>query len=227
MLDVHHKGKATVSAGDNGKRWRPTWRSCTPPGCGPRCSAADREARYDCAGRGARRGSSARSTRSEAAVLRDLVDQVRQMLANARGRDPGRPARGAHRHAHRPVHPPERPACWRGCCPTSTPRTPSLRRGPALAARAGADRGQGRPPPWCSTRCPRAADRCGSTPTQADAWLAALNDVRLALGTALEITEDDARPTLDRRRPGPPTWAIYRWLSLVQDSPGHGPACGC
>ena len=28
------------------------------------------------------------------------------------------------------------------------------------------------------------------TPAQGDAWLAALNDVRLALGTALDVSED-------------------------------------
>ena len=49
----------------------------------------------------------------------------------------------------------------------------------------------------------------------------ALNDVRLALGVRLEITEDDAdrrrSPTTPRARTAA-MYATYRWLSAVQDS---------
>ena len=49
-------------------------------------------------------------------------------------------------------------------------------------------------------------------------WIQALNDLRLALGTRLEITDDD---DLERRRPtrqSDPGRAIYQWLTAVQDS---------
>jgi hypothetical protein len=52
---------------------------------------------------------------------------------------------------------------------------------------------------------------------QADAWLSALNDVRLALGTALDVTEDmpDELPPDDPRAPH---LGVYHWLTWVQDT---------
>ncbi|OXM61464.1 MULTISPECIES: DUF2017 domain-containing protein [Amycolatopsis] len=52
---------------------------------------------------------------------------------------------------------------------------------------------------------------------QADAWLSALNDVRLALGTALDVTEDmpDELPEDDPRAPH---LGVYHWLTWVQES---------
>ena len=55
------------------------------------------------------------------------------------------------------------------------------------------------------------------TPEQADAWLAALNDVRLALGTALDVSEDmpDELPPDDPRAAH---MGVYHWLTFVQDA---------
>jgi Domain of unknown function (DUF2017) len=55
------------------------------------------------------------------------------------------------------------------------------------------------------------------TVEQADAWLSALNDVRLALGTALDVTEDmpDELPDDDPRAPH---LGVYHWLTWVQES---------
>jgi hypothetical protein len=55
------------------------------------------------------------------------------------------------------------------------------------------------------------------TPDQADAWLAALNDVRLALGTALDVSEDlpDEFPPDDPRAAH---LGVYQWLTFVQDA---------
>ncbi len=52
---------------------------------------------------------------------------------------------------------------------------------------------------------------------QAEAWLSALNDVRLALGTALDITEDmpDELPPDDARAGH---LGVYHWLTYVQES---------
>lgn len=47
----------------------------------------------------------------------------------------------------------------------------------------------------------------------ADLWLAALNDVRLALGTALDITEE----TYDTE-PETAEMELYRWLSFLQET---------
>ena len=52
---------------------------------------------------------------------------------------------------------------------------------------------------------------------QADAWLSALNDVRLALGTTLGVAEDmpDQLPEDDPRAPH---LGVYHWLTWMQES---------
>lgn len=52
---------------------------------------------------------------------------------------------------------------------------------------------------------------------QADAWLKALNDVRLALGTALDVTED-MPDELPEDAPRAPHLGVYHWLTWVQES---------
>jgi hypothetical protein len=55
---------------------------------------------------------------------------------------------------------------------------------------------------------------------QAQAWLYALTDLRLALGSRLEIEEDYDRQidALDEDDPRRPLFAIYEWLTAVQDT---------
>lgn len=55
------------------------------------------------------------------------------------------------------------------------------------------------------------------SPEQADAWLNALNDVRLALGTALDINADTPE-SLDPDDPRAPHLDVYHWLTWMQDS---------
>ncbi|WP_019808139.1 DUF2017 domain-containing protein [Saccharomonospora halophila] len=52
---------------------------------------------------------------------------------------------------------------------------------------------------------------------QAAAWLSALNDVRLALGTALDVT-DDMPDELPEDDPRSPHLSVYHWLTWVQES---------
>ncbi|WP_433871621.1 DUF2017 domain-containing protein [Saccharopolyspora sp. CA-218241] len=65
--------------------------------------------------------------------------------------------------------------------------------------------------------CPSQGGGIALTDQQADGWLTALNDVRLALGTALEIDEEtpDELPEDDMRREH---LGVYQWLTWVQDS---------
>ncbi|WP_063001463.1 oxidative stress transcriptional regulator AosR [Nocardia mikamii] len=58
------------------------------------------------------------------------------------------------------------------------------------------------------------------TPEQADAWLNALNDVRLALGTALGI-DADTPDQLEPDDPRAPHLDVYHWLTWMQDSLLH------
>ena len=60
-------------------------------------------------------------------------------------------------------------------------------------------------------------DNTGLSPGEADSWLRALNDVRLVLGTELDVTEDldwDALDPNDARLPG---LSLYAYVSWIQE----------
>jgi hypothetical protein len=54
-------------------------------------------------------------------------------------------------------------------------------------------------------------------PDAARRWIQALNDVRLALGTRLGVTEDDDHD-IDPGAPDSQPRAVYYWLTAVQDA---------
>jgi hypothetical protein len=58
------------------------------------------------------------------------------------------------------------------------------------------------------------------TGEQAQAWLRSLNDVRLALGTRLEVTEEVhlAIEEMTEEDPRYPAFVTYDWLTYLQDS---------
>jgi uncharacterized protein DUF2017 len=67
---------------------------------------------------------------------------------------------------------------------------------------------------------PEAGGRIQLTQDQGQAWLKALNDVRLALGVRLAVTEDFERDWSKLKRDDP-QWAayeVYAWLGAVQES---------
>jgi hypothetical protein len=47
-------------------------------------------------------------------------------------------------------------------------------------------------------------------------WLTTINDIRLALGTRLGVSEDE--PDIDPADDAAQTWAVYYWLTALQDS---------
>ncbi|HEX6311599.1 MAG TPA: DUF2017 family protein [Acidimicrobiia bacterium] len=51
---------------------------------------------------------------------------------------------------------------------------------------------------------------------EAQAWLGALNDARLALGTRLGVTEDLDATAVDADHPDAAAFAVYGWLTWVQ-----------
>ncbi|MCP2170398.1 DUF2017 domain-containing protein [Goodfellowiella coeruleoviolacea] len=65
--------------------------------------------------------------------------------------------------------------------------------------------------------CPSQGGLVRLTLEQSESWLSALNDVRLALGTALDVTEDmpDELPVEDPRSAH---LGVYHWLTFVQES---------
>lgn len=68
--------------------------------------------------------------------------------------------------------------------------------------------------------CPPEGGKVRLTLDEGEAWLSALNDVRLALGIVLEVTEDmpDQLPDSDPRAPH---LGVYHWLTYLQDSLVH------
>jgi hypothetical protein len=67
---------------------------------------------------------------------------------------------------------------------------------------------------------PEAGGRIQLTQEQALAWLKALNDVRLALGVRLGVTEE-FEEQWGHLKPDDPQWAayeVYAWLGAVQES---------
>jgi hypothetical protein len=52
---------------------------------------------------------------------------------------------------------------------------------------------------------------------EGDAWLRALNDLRLVLGTRLDVTEDIDFEQLDPRKPRDRDLAVYAYLSWFQE----------
>ncbi len=61
-----------------------------------------------------------------------------------------------------------------------------------------------------------AATKTGTelTGEQLEAWMRALNDLRLVLGTRLDVSEDDDE-VVDPADPDGPAWAIYHYLAML------------
>jgi len=56
------------------------------------------------------------------------------------------------------------------------------------------------------------------TADEAEAWLRALNDLRLALGTRLDVSEETFAEGLDLADPRAPELAVYGYLSWLQEA---------
>ena len=53
---------------------------------------------------------------------------------------------------------------------------------------------------------------------QVESWLAVLTDIRLAIGTRLEVTEETMERELDEDDPDGPALAALHWLGWMQES---------
>ena len=60
-------------------------------------------------------------------------------------------------------------------------------------------------------------DRDRLSPEQAQAWLTALNDLRLVLGTRLDVREEELLERLDPADPRAPALGLYAYLSWLQE----------
>ena len=60
-------------------------------------------------------------------------------------------------------------------------------------------------------------DNAGLSPEEADAWLRALNDVRLVLGTELDVTEDLDWEAVGPEHPRLAELSLYAYVSWIQE----------
>lgn len=69
----------------------------------------------------------------------------------------------------------------------------------------------------CRAELPDGAGTLELSAEDAERWLTVLNDLRLAIGTRLEITEDEPME-VDPASSDAQTRAVYHWLTALQDS---------
>jgi Domain of unknown function (DUF2017) len=184
---------------------------------------------------------SARFTAAQAVILRNLVSQVAELMGTAAdpgaadltasgslaGQDPAGPGEpalsieelAAAIGATGPTSPPEDPVLAR-LLPDAYRDDPEaagefrryteqgLRSGKAAAAQTVLD------------TLPAGGGRVRLGPEDAQAWLRALNDVRLAIGTVLGITEDyeNEMEAASWADPRSAYLEVYHWLGYLQDS---------
>jgi hypothetical protein len=167
------------------------------------------------AGRGGRARLVATLEPQEAAVLRGLVGEVLRMLDARTAEHPRDELAELTGLATGPSTKPDDPVLARLLPDFATDDTQlagalrELHEPELIAAKNGAAS-------VVLETLPPAGGRVELNPVQADAWLAALNDVRLALGTALDVSEDmpDELPPDDPRAEH---LGVYHWLTYVQD----------
>jgi len=73
----------------------------------------------------------------------------------------------------------------------------------------------------CRDELVDAADNAGRVDVDAegyDRWLRVLNDLRLTLGTRLDISEDDEHWQIVPDDPRSAAYLLYGWLTEVQDT---------
>jgi len=184
---------------------------------------------------------SARFTAAQAVILRNLVSQVAELMAA--GADPGAagpaatgsPARQGPAGPGEPALSLDELAAAIGATgPTSPPEDPVLARllpdayrdDPEAAGEfrryteQGLRSGKVAAAQTVLDTLPAGGGHVRLRPDDAQAWLRALNDVRLAIGTVLGITEDyeDEMEAASWADPRSAYLEVYHWLGYVQDS---------
>jgi len=172
---------------------------------------------------------SARFTAAQAVILRNLVSQVTELMGA--GAEPATAPAGP---GEQPLSLEELAAAIGAAGPTSPPDDPVLARllpdayrdDPEAAGEfrryteQGLRSGKVAAAQTVLDTLPAGGGRVRLGPEDAQAWLRALNDVRLAIGTVLGITEDyeDEMEAASWADPRSAYLEVYHWLGYVQDS---------
>ncbi|MGS0685224.1 DUF2017 domain-containing protein [Nakamurella sp. GG22] len=156
---------------------------------------------------------------AEASLIADLVDQVRQLLAARRTETPADPLAELTGMTVGPTTPPLDPAVAR-LLPDFHADDAELSAGLRVLHEPDLIAAKDAAAVALLDSLPRGGGQVRLDEDTAGSWIAALNDVRLALGVRLEITDDDALPpgVDDPESAEAAMFATYRWLSAVQDS---------
>lgn len=156
---------------------------------------------------------------AEAALIADLVDQVRKLLADRRSASPDDPLAELTGitvgSSTRPTD-----AVLARLFPDFSADDPELSGGLRSLHEPGLLAAKDSAAMTLLDTLPRSGGQVRLDEATAVAWSQALNDVRLALGVRLGITEDDTDPpgADDPESPQASMYSTYRWLSAVQDS---------
>jgi hypothetical protein len=156
---------------------------------------------------------------AEASLIADLVDQVRQLLAVRRTESLSDPLVEITGMTLGPSTPPADPAMAR-LLPDFHAEDSELSAGLRVLHEPEVIAAKDAAAVALLDSLPRGGGQVRLDDVTATAWVSALNDVRLALGVRLEITEDDTAPpgTDDPDTAQAAMYSTYRWLSAVQDS---------
>jgi hypothetical protein len=183
-------------------------------------------------------GATARFGAAQAAILRELVGEVAELIAGPAPDQGDLPGRMPGERAGQPGDDPEEPddlAALMGL--TENPQLPddpvlarllpdAYRDDPEASAEfrryteGGLRSEKAAAARTVLATLPPSGGRVRLSGPEAEAWLRALNDVRLALGTRLDVTEDpdEQAAGLEPDDPRAAALAVYQWLGILQES---------
>lgn len=157
----------------------------------------------------------------EAALIAGLSDQVRALLSDRRAETPDDPLIAVTGMTVGPATPPTDAVVAR-LLPDFTTADPELAAGLRELHEPTLIEAKDRAAARLLATLPADGGTVRLTDEDAALWLTALNDIRLALGVRLDISDDDELPAAVRDgAPDSPEgvmYATYRWLSAVLDS---------
>jgi Domain of unknown function (DUF2017) len=185
--------------------------------------------------RAASGGATARFAKAQAAILRDLVGQVAELIggdaaeggAGAAGADSGEPGREGGSAADLEAQLELSDSAGLSDDPVLARLLPdAYRDDPDASAEfrryteQGLRSGKAAAAATVLATLPASGGRVRLSESEAQAWLRALNDVRLALGVRLGVTEDFDADVAELRPDDPRSayiW-VYQWLAYLQES---------